>query len=95
MPAYHETAAKVIDPTGGGNGFLGGLAMGLVRGGTSPGVNNLEEAAVWGTISASFAIEQVGMPKLSHTSRGETWNGVRVQDRILDFRQRLEIYVQP
>lgn len=95
MPAYHETAAKVIDPTGGGNGFLGGLAMGLVRGGTSPGIDNLEEAAVWGTISASFAIEQVGMPKLSHNSGGETWNDVRVQDRLLDFRKRLEVYVQP
>lgn len=96
MPAYHETASKVVDPTGGGNGFLGGLAMGLVRGGPSPGVENVEEAAVWGTISASFAIEQVGMPKLSHNSvGGETWNDVRVQDRLLDFRKRLEVYVQP
>jgi sugar/nucleoside kinase (ribokinase family) len=95
VPAYHQDPTKVVDPTGGGNGFLGGLAIGLVRSGTSSGVDNLEEAAIWGSISASFAIEQVGMPKLSPTPNGETWNGVRVEDRLLDFRKRLEKYVQP
>jgi sugar/nucleoside kinase (ribokinase family) len=39
MPAYHQSAEKVVDPTGGGNGFLGGLAVGLVRGGSAPGEN--------------------------------------------------------
>jgi len=96
LPAYHQSPAKVVDPTGGGNGFLGGLAMGLVRGGPSPGVQNIEEAAIWGTISASFAIEQVGMPALSKTDHGEeTWNGVRIEDRVSEFRQRLEKYIQP
>jgi sugar/nucleoside kinase (ribokinase family) len=95
LPAYHQSASKVIDPTGGGNGFLGGLAMGLVRGGPAPGVGNIEEAAAWGSVSASFAIEQVGMPTLAHTPEGETWNNVRVEDRLLDFKKRLEGYVQP
>jgi len=90
MPAYHQSAEKVEDPTGGGNSFLGGLAVGLVR---VPGY--LEEAAIWGSISASFAIEQVGMPVLSQSADGETWNGVRVEDRLSDFRQRLASYVQP
>ncbi|KAF2870745.1 Ribokinase-like protein [Massariosphaeria phaeospora] len=95
LPAYHQLAEKVVDPTGGGNGFLGGLAMGLVRDGASAGLANLEEAAIWGSVSASFAIEQVGMPVLSHTARGETWNAVRVEDRLSDFKQRLDRYVQP
>ena len=95
MPAYHQSAEKVVDPTGGGNGFLGGLAIGLVRGGSSPGLQNVEEAAIWGSIAASFAIEQVGMPKLAQIPDGETWNGVRVQERLLEFRQRLDNYVQP
>ncbi|KAM3423989.1 hypothetical protein BST61_g1382 [Cercospora zeina] len=30
LPAYHSDQSRVIDPTGGGNGFLGGLAVGLV-----------------------------------------------------------------
>jgi len=95
LPAYHQSADKVVDPTGGGNGFLGGLAVGLLRGGSSKVLDNLEEAAIWGSISASFAIEQVGMPVLSHSGDGETWNGVRVENRLSDFKQRLASYIQP
>lgn len=92
MPAYHQSREKVVDPTGGGNGFLGGLAVGLVRAG---GVEELEEAAAWGSISASFAIEQVGMPVLAQTPQGETWNGISVEERLSEFKQRLDRYVQP
>jgi sugar/nucleoside kinase (ribokinase family) len=95
LPAYHQSAEKVVDPTGGGNGFLGGLAVGLVRTSTTPGDHNLEEAAIWGSVSASFAIEQVGMPVLAHSPEGETWNNVRVEDRLSEFKQRLDKYVQP
>jgi sugar/nucleoside kinase (ribokinase family) len=95
MPAYHESAEKVVDPTGGGNGFLGGLAVGLVRGGSATGLERLEEAAVWGTVSASFAIEQVGMPVLERKGQEETWNGVKVEDRLADFKTKLKGYVQP
>jgi sugar/nucleoside kinase (ribokinase family) len=95
MPAYHQSSERVVDPTGGGNTFLGGLAMGLVCGGVTPGVQNIEEAAVWGSVAASFAIEQVGMPVLAHSPHGETWNGARVEERLLDFKQRLGSYIQP
>lgn len=75
---------KVIDPTGGGNTFLGGLAVALARG------KNLEEAAAWGSVAASFAIEQVGMPILGHDAEGrETWNGVIVDERFEEFKTRL------
>jgi sugar/nucleoside kinase (ribokinase family) len=95
MPAYHQSADKVVDPTGGGNGFLGGLAIGLIRGGKAPGIQNLQEAAIWGSISASFAIEQVGMPMLGSDEQKETWNGVAVDQRLAEFKERLDIYVQP
>lgn len=95
LPAYHQSAEKVVDPTGGGNGFLGGLAIGLVRCSANASADLLEEAAIWGAISASFAIEQVGMPTLSHASGTETWNDVRVEDRLVEFKQRLARYIQP
>lgn len=47
------------------------------------------EAAVWGSVAASYAIEQVGMPILTQESDGERWNGERVQDRVDEFLQRL------
>ncbi|KAI9824405.1 MAG: hypothetical protein M1832_001940 [Thelocarpon impressellum] len=83
LPAFHQDPFKVVDPTGGGNAFLGGLAVGLVR------TQSLEEAVIWGTVAASFAIEQVGMPELGSDARGETWNGARVRERLEQFRTRL------
>ena len=83
LPAVHDSEHKVVDPTGGGNGFLGGLAVALARG------KGLEEAAAWGSVAASFAIEQVGMPVLGMDEKGsETWNGVRVEERLADFMAR-------
>ncbi|KAI1426836.1 Ribokinase-like protein [Xylaria sp. FL1777] len=79
-----KNKGKVIDPTGGGNTFLGGLAVALARG------KGLEEAAAWGSVAASFAIEQVGVPTLGHDDEGcETWNGVRVDERFEEFKTRL------
>ena len=89
VPAYYRGGnggdnGKVVDPTGGGNTFLGGLAVALARG------KSIEEACAWGHVAASFAIEQVGFPVLSVDEEGrETWNGVRVEDRLRQFQERL------
>ncbi|TDZ28720.1 Protein MAK32 [Colletotrichum spinosum] len=70
IPAVHQQV-DVVDPTGGGNTFLGGLAAALTRGKT------VEEATVWGSVAASFAIEQVGVPTLTRNEEDhELWNGV-------------------
>lgn len=86
LPAYWmaEQSDKVVDPTGGGNMFLGGLAVAMARG------RCMEEAASWGSVAASFAIEQVGVPQLGRDAEGEeTWNGVRVKDRLTEFYERI------
>ncbi|KAF4982926.1 hypothetical protein FZEAL_1554 [Fusarium zealandicum] len=84
VPAYHQDPSKVVDPTGGGNTFLGGLGAALARG------EGLEDSVVWGTVAASFAIEQVGVPTLGRDVDGrETWNGHNVEDRLREFRERL------
>jgi sugar/nucleoside kinase (ribokinase family) len=84
IPAFHGDPAKVVDPTGGGNCFLGALAVALARGKT------VEEAAIWGSVAASFAIEQAGVPTLAEDRHGnERWNGDKVQDRLMEFRHRL------
>lgn len=84
VPAYHTDKEKVVDPTGGGNTFLGGLAVAMARG------KSLEEAAAWASVAASFAIEQVGPPVLGTDEEGkETWNGVQVDERFEEFKNRL------
>ncbi|PMD23314.1 pfkB family carbohydrate kinase-like protein [Hyaloscypha hepaticicola] len=82
LPAYFgkENAEMVVDPTGGGNGFLGGLAVALARG------KEIQEAAAWGSVAASFAVEQVGMPILGKDEMGrETWNGALVEERLDEY----------
>lgn len=83
IPAYHESNQKVVDPTGGGNAFLGGLAVQLARG------EGVTEAAICGSVAASFAIEQLGVPELDPAvSDGERWNGESAVDRVRELRRR-------
>ena len=90
IPAYHQKPDKVIDPTGGGNAFLGGMGIGLGRGAAVIEWDTLERAAIWGSIAASFAIEQVGMPALAGDRSGETWNGEQAMTRVDELLRRLK-----
>ncbi|PHH58619.1 hypothetical protein CDD81_5026 [Ophiocordyceps australis] len=86
LPAYHEDSVDVVDPTGGGNAFLGGLTVALARGLT------LQDAASWGIVAASFAIEQIGMPRLATSHNGdEMCNDKNVLERLQDYKLRNKI----
>ncbi|MCJ1288163.1 hypothetical protein MMC26_007518 [Xylographa opegraphella] len=100
FPAYYQpnlngsknslslTVPKLVDPTGGGNAFLGGFCIGLLDGNDEKRAS-YEQGALWGSVAASFAIEQVGMPKLSIREDGtELWNGEAVADRIKVMGER-------
>ncbi|KAF2723383.1 Ribokinase-like protein [Polychaeton citri CBS 116435] len=89
LPAYYkDDSSKVEDPTGGGNGFLGGFAVGLVR-----NQGDLKEAVAWGNVSASLCIEQVGVPAVTSSpdSRAvdEQWNGSSVLERLTAYQRRI------
>ena len=88
LPAYHTPLKNVkqedraywknnvVDPTGGGNAFLGGYCIGLLMDewrDPEAGLTPFEGAALLGSISASFAIEQSGMPKLTYHEGKELW----------------------
>lgn len=80
-------AQHVIDVTGAGNSFLGGLAAGLVL---SEG--DMYEAALYGTVSASFTIEQQGLPVMTPNPRNPdwpNWNGDSPRRRLAELRTRL------
>lgn len=96
LPAYHEqdAATQVTDPTGGGNTFLGGFGIGILQSSESTQAARFEEAALYGAVAASFAIEQVGTPILDRSPfQGELWNGVKVECRLEEYRQRVAKYV--
>ncbi len=52
---------KVVDPTGAGDAYRGGLLSGLVRG------RDLVESARMGSVSASYAVETYGTQEYSFT----------------------------
>ena len=55
------TAKRVIDPTGAGDAFRGGLISGLLHG------KSIQESALTGSICASFAVESNGTQVYSFT----------------------------
>lgn len=88
--------SRVVDPTGAGNGFMGAVAAALDEG------KDLHEGAcvpreyadrvavLWGTVAASFIIEQHGLPKMSMAAGRELWNGEDPWERVKALRARLE-----
>ena len=95
LPAFYQPVAdgdglsapipKIVDPTGAGNAYLGGFAIGLLES------SDLVTAAKYGTVTASFALEQVGLPILSfdHADGKELWNGIAPLQRLEEYEMRL------
>jgi len=59
VPAFR--VKKVVDPTGAGDSYRGGLLCGLVHG------KNIEQCARMGSVCASFSIENYGTQEYSFT----------------------------
>ncbi|CAE6539385.1 unnamed protein product [Rhizoctonia solani] len=86
-PAYwtSQDEGAVVDVTGAGNAFLGGLSAGLHL---SNG--NVREAVLYATISAGYTIQQLGLPQVEYegADRTELWNGDRPKERLGLFKRR-------
>ncbi|CEL58137.1 putative protein C16C9,01c OS=Schizosaccharomyces pombe (strain 972 / ATCC 24843) GN=SPAC16C9.01c PE=4 SV=1 [Rhizoctonia solani AG-1 IB] len=86
-PAYWtpDNEGTVVDVTGAGNAFLGGLSAGLYLAN-----GDVREAMFYATISAGCTIQQVGLPHLEYTvvDKEELWNGDRPRDRLELLKRR-------
>jgi sugar/nucleoside kinase (ribokinase family) len=82
-PFYDFASSKVVDPTGAGNTFLGAFAIALQH------TASLKEASIYGSVAASFALEQIGLPALASSGGTETWNGTEFLARLVEYRRRL------
>jgi len=74
----------VVDVTGAGNAFLGGLGAGLKH------TQDIYEAVLYASVSASFVIEQEGLPLVEPDGGLWKWNGDSPQRRLSDLRNRSE-----
>ena len=61
--------AKVVDPTGAGDSFVGGM-MGYLAGAKGPIENNLRRAMIYGSIVASYCCEGFGVTATIRATRG-------------------------
>ncbi|KDQ64817.1 hypothetical protein JAAARDRAFT_64637 [Jaapia argillacea MUCL 33604] len=84
---WNDASGKVVEVTGAGNSFLGGLAAGLV---STEG--NVYEAVLYATVSASFTIEQEGLPHMTRADNNgeavELWNGDSPERRLGELVER-------
>ncbi|KAJ7591301.1 Ribokinase-like protein [Mycena floridula] len=84
VDAYWNDAARIVDVTGAGNSFLGGLAAGLIL-----TKGDVYVATAYATVSASFTIEQCGLPRISKTEGGFTkWNDDSPERRLKELQSR-------
>ncbi len=68
VPAWPADERHVIDPTGAGDSFAGGL-MGWVAHRGAWDIQTLRHAMQWGTVVASMTIERFGLERLQDISR--------------------------
>jgi sugar/nucleoside kinase (ribokinase family) len=68
MPAF--PTETVVDPTGAGDSFAGGI-LGYLSSDGSPPPGRLRRAMAYGTIVASFTVEDFGLGRLRRTTRSE------------------------
>ncbi|TPX69812.1 hypothetical protein SpCBS45565_g02172 [Spizellomyces sp. 'palustris'] len=92
VPAYWTVVAQgnptaIVDVTGAGNSFLGGWMAGHV-------LSNRDAiaAACYGSVSASFTLEQVGCPVSRMENGREVWSGCdTAMDRLKRFRAMINL----
>ncbi|HMF13503.1 MAG TPA: PfkB family carbohydrate kinase [Gemmataceae bacterium] len=80
LPGY--PTAEVVDPTGAGDSFAGGI-MGHLAADTSPPPGRLRRAMAYGTVVASLTVEGFGLARLGRTDRAE------IDDRMEKYRSML------
>jgi sugar/nucleoside kinase (ribokinase family) len=80
VPAY--PTGEVVDPTGAGDSFAGGL-MGSLCADAGPPPGRLRRAMAYGTVVASLTVEGFGLDRLKHTHRDE------IDARLEEYRNML------
>jgi sugar/nucleoside kinase (ribokinase family) len=80
MPAF--PTEKVIDPTGAGDSFAGGM-MGYLVENDNFEPESLKTAMAYGILVASFNVEGFGLERMQQISRGD------IEDRMAAYRKML------
>jgi sugar/nucleoside kinase (ribokinase family) len=80
VPAF--PTGDVVDPTGAGDSFAGGI-MGYLQSDGTPPPGRLRRAMAYGTVLASFTVEGFGLDRLRQIDRGQ------IDRRLEQYRSTL------
>src|SRR6266446_2293098 len=81
-PAY--PLPKVVDPTGAGDSFVGGM-MGYLSTAKGPVDENIRRAMIYGSVVASFCCEGFGLLRTAGITRGQIDRRVKELERLTKF----------
>ena len=81
-PAY--PLRKVVDPTGAGDSFVGGL-MGYLASTKGSIDDNIRRAMIYGSVVASFCCEGFGLQQTTRTTRAGIERRVRELEKLTRF----------
>lgn len=81
-PAY--PLKKLVDPTGAGDSFVGGL-MGYLAASKGSIDSNLRKAIVYGSVTASFCCEGFGLKKTDGVKRGDIEKRMKELTKLTQF----------
>jgi sugar/nucleoside kinase (ribokinase family) len=81
-PAY--PLSKVVDPTGAGDSFVGGM-MGYLAAARGPIDENIRRAMICGSVVASFCCEGFGLMQTTRVKRSEIDRRVKELERLTRF----------
>jgi sugar/nucleoside kinase (ribokinase family) len=81
-PAY--PLPKVVDPTGAGDSFVGGM-MGFLATAKGPIDANIRRAMIYGSVTASFCCEGFGLARTTKIKRADIEKRVKELEKLTKF----------
>jgi sugar/nucleoside kinase (ribokinase family) len=81
-PAY--PLRRVVDPTGAGDSFVGGM-MGYLATARGSIENNIRRAMIYGSVTASFCCEGFGLTRTTKTKRADIERRVKELENLTKF----------
>ena len=84
VPAFPASMEQVVDPTGAGDSFAGGL-MGHIAASGRADLQTIQEGMAWGTVIASLTVSRFGLDGLLQSDRST------IDERMAEFRRMVHV----
>ena len=84
FPSPAFSMENIVDPTGAGDSFAGGM-IGYLASKNSTKISTIREAAVYGNIMGSFAVEEYGIDGLSELTKSQIQKRFNQYKRMVRF----------